>query len=191
MADISKVAGIVVGSLSKVEGKSISLLSKVEGQTLLLGNYSVGGIIKLSASTIPTDYLECNGAAVSRTTYASLFSAIGTAWGYGDNSTTFNLPDMRGEFPRGYDHGVGLDPDRASRTASATGGATGDNVGTQQGYGLKSHTHTLQYDSGTGSVSNVGSTAGGTSGGGSINTDNQGGNETRSINAYAVYAIKY
>lgn len=72
------------------------------------------GEVKMWAtSTAPTGYLECDGTAVSRTTYAALFAVIGTVWGTGDGSTTFNLPDMRGEFPRGWDHGRGVDTGRA------------------------------------------------------------------------------
>lgn len=59
------------------------------------------GPLPYAGSSIPTGWLECNGAAVSRTTYAALFSAISTTWGTGDGSTTFNLPDMRGKTPIG------------------------------------------------------------------------------------------
>ena len=54
-----------------------------------------------AGDTPPGGWLLCNGAAVSRTTYANLFTAIGTKWGVGDNSTTFNLPDMREASPYG------------------------------------------------------------------------------------------
>ncbi|WP_344824205.1 tail fiber protein, partial [Rurimicrobium arvi] len=74
---------------------------------------TVGSISAFAFSAIPSDYLECNGAAVSRTTFATLFAKIGTTYGAGDGSTTFNLPDLRGEFIRGWDHGRGFD---ASRT---------------------------------------------------------------------------
>jgi microcystin-dependent protein len=50
---------------------------------------------------VPTGWLLCNGAAVSRVTYAALFAQIGTAWGAGDGTTTFNIPEMRGRVPRG------------------------------------------------------------------------------------------
>lgn len=72
-----------------------------------------GFISAAGMSTVPTGWLECNGAAVSRTTYANLFSAIGVGWGAGDGSTTFNVPELRGEFPRGWDHGRGVDAGRA------------------------------------------------------------------------------
>jgi microcystin-dependent protein len=57
--------------------------------------------------TAPSGWLLCNGAAVSRTTYASLFAVIGTTFGTGDDSTTFNVPDFRGRVPAGVD-GVGF-----------------------------------------------------------------------------------
>lgn len=69
-------------------------------------------IIYVPRSTAPTGYLKANGAVVSRTTYASLFSVIGTTFGSGDGSTTFGLPDLRGVFPRGWDDGRGVDSGR-------------------------------------------------------------------------------
>ena len=57
--------------------------------------YIVGEFKDLAGTTVPSKWLQCNGAAVSRTTYAALFAAIGTTWGVGDGSTTFNLPDAR------------------------------------------------------------------------------------------------
>ncbi len=74
---------------------------------------NAAGLVQWYAgSTPPTGWLECNGNAVSRTTYAALFSAIGTTYGAGDGSTTFHLPDLRGEFVRGWDHGRGADSGR-------------------------------------------------------------------------------
>ena len=60
-----------------------------------------GSIIPIGMSTVPTGYLLCDGAAVSRTVYIVLFTAIGTTWGAGDSSTTFNIPDLEGAFVRG------------------------------------------------------------------------------------------
>jgi len=85
-----------------------------------------GTVSYTAANTVPAGYLECNGAAVSRTTYATLFAAIGTTYGTGDGSTTFNLPDLRGEFVRGWDHGRGVD---VSRTLGSTQAATRITVG--------------------------------------------------------------
>ena len=84
------------------------------------------------AANVPQGWLICDGSAISRTTYAKLFSMIGTNYGSGDNTTTFNVPDFRGMLLRGVDNGSGNDPDAGSRTASNPGGNTGDNVGSYQ-----------------------------------------------------------
>lgn len=76
-----------------------------------------GKMANFGMSSAPTGWLECNGTAVSRVTYAALFAAIGTTWGVGDGSTTFNLPDARGYALRGWDHGSGVD---AGRTFGST-----------------------------------------------------------------------
>lgn len=73
----------------------------------------------------------CDGSSVLRASYSGLFTAIGTAWGSVDG-THFNVPDLRGVFLRGTDGGAARDPDRAARTAIATGGNTGDAVGSVQ-----------------------------------------------------------
>lgn len=77
-----------------------------------LGLDQTGMVCYFAQSTPPAGYLKRNGAAVSRTTYARLFAKIGTTYGSGDGSTTFNLPDGRGVFDRGLDDGRGLDPGR-------------------------------------------------------------------------------
>lgn len=77
-----------------------------------LGLDQTGMVCYFAQSTPPPGYLKRNGAAVSRTTYARLFAKIGTTYGAGDGSTTFNLPDGRGVFDRGWDEGRGLDPGR-------------------------------------------------------------------------------
>lgn len=88
-----------------------------------------GVVQAFAGTTIPTNWLVCNGAAVSRTTFAALFSAIGVTYGVGDGATTFNVPDMRGVFLRGYDAGRGLDPARV--------------YGSLQADALRSHTHAV------------------------------------------------
>ena len=77
----------------------------------------IGQVVFVGMTTPPEGYLKANGAAVSRTTYDALFAAIGTTFGTGDGSTTFNLPDLRGEFPRGWDDGRGIDSGRSFGTA--------------------------------------------------------------------------
>ena len=87
-----------------------------------------GMVAHFARSTAPTGWLKANGAAVSRATYAALFAAIGTTFGSGDGSTTFNLPDLRGEFVRGWDDARGVDSGRAF------GGAQGDAIRNITGY---------------------------------------------------------
>jgi microcystin-dependent protein len=77
-----------------------------------------GEVIEYAGTSVPTGYLACNGAAVSRTTYAALFAVIGTTWGAGDGSTTFNVPDFQGRSSVGSGSGSGLTP----RTIAAGGG---------------------------------------------------------------------
>lgn len=91
----------------------------------------VGFPMAWPTEAIPSGWLELNGAAVSRATYTELFKAYGIKFGPGDGSTTFNLPDWRGEFVRGWDHGKGSDPDAATRTNRGDGTA-GDQPGTKQ-----------------------------------------------------------
>lgn len=61
-----------------------------------------GAITAFGGTLAPTGWLICDGSAVSRTTYSDLFAAVGTSFGSGDGSTTFNIPDMRGRVPTGY-----------------------------------------------------------------------------------------
>lgn len=79
----------------------------------LAGMIPSGAVMYFAGQTAPTGWLKANGAAVSRTAYAALFAAIGTTYGTGDGRTTFNLPDLRGEFVRGWDDGRGIDSRRA------------------------------------------------------------------------------
>lgn len=147
-----------------------------------------GAIVAYCAETPPANWLECDGSSLARTgTYADLFAVIGTAYGAADGDH-FNIPDLRGKFARGWDNGAGNDPDAASRTAQATGGETGDKVGSIQGDEVESHNHTTSAGAteaagGSGSVLRSGS--------GTINTDNHGGNENRPINVNVMYIIKY
>lgn len=96
------------------------------------GEIMAGQIVFCAGNSIPNGYLECNGATVSRTTYATLFAAIGSTYGAGDGATTFNLPDLRGEFIRGADRGRGVDSGRA--------------VGSNQDHQFQDHFHTIRAD---------------------------------------------
>ena len=84
-----------------------------------IGGVPVGAVFHFAASTAPTGFLKANGAAVSRTTYAALFAITGTTYGAGDGTTTFNLPDLRGEFIRGWADDRAVDTGRAFGSAQA------------------------------------------------------------------------
>lgn len=113
------------------------------------GQLPPGSVILFGGSTIPAGWLECDGSAVSRTTYADLFSVIGTTWGSGNGSSTFNVPDLRGRAPIGAGQGSGL----TSRTLGGTGGAETHTLTTNE---MPAHTHSA----GT-VVTNTTSTGGG------------------------------
>ena len=83
------------------------------------GGVAAGAVLYVASSTAPTGWLKANGAAISRTTYATLFTQIGTTFGVGDGSTTFNLPDLRGEFIRSFSDGRAVDSGRSFGSAQA------------------------------------------------------------------------
>jgi microcystin-dependent protein len=148
----------------------------------------VGTVLTWPTGTVPSGYLECNGSAISRTTYATLFGVISDDYGVGDGETTFNLPDYRGEFLRGWDHAAANDPDAATRTDRGDG-TIGDYVGTKQAEGLKAHSHViLSNGDGSGTYRYTGNTK---YNGDDVSTASTGGNETRPRNVNVMYCIKY
>lgn len=135
-----------------------------------------GTVIWTARNTAPTGYLKADGSAISRTTYSALFSAIGTTFGAGNGSTTFNLPDLRGEFVRSWDDGRGIDSGRA--------------FGSAQADDFKSHNHT---------VTDLYNGDGGGQGAGGANTNtvsttqttsSSGGTETRPRNIALLACVK-
>lgn len=169
-------------NLSDVPDKAVArtnlgVYSKAESDQLA----PASAVQFFARSTAPSGWLKANGAAVSRVAYAVLFAAIGTTYGVGDGFNTFNLPDMRGEFARGWDDGRGVDAGRA--------------MGSGQADAFKSHTHATNWqmaDEG-GIVNNrIGS------GGPSLEsayfqlpTEAAGGSETRPRNVALLACIKY
>jgi len=105
------------------------------------------------SSNVPTGWLVCDGSAVNRVTYNKLFANIGTTWGAGDGSTTFNLPDLRDRYPVGQGaNNVGV------TGGSATSSSSGDHAHTQADIGASgSHTHSIPQ--GSDQTSSVGGTA--------------------------------
>lgn len=150
----------------------------------LIGDSSSGsspGDLKMIAHTaVPSGWLECDGSEISRTMYANLYAVIGTSYGAGDGSTTFNLPESRGEFIRGFDNGRGIDSDRE--------------FGSYQADQIKAHTHSYS-DSGT-KQKDAGYDDYGGGGNylfinGSKTTGSTGGSETRPRNITVMLIIKY
>jgi len=179
--------------------KNADLLGGKPAEAYMLTENLVGTIKAYGGTTPPAGYLECNGQAVSRTTYAALLSVIGTTWGPGDGSTTFNVPDLRGEFLRGWDHGRGIDSGRTLgssqldqmqritgsltqnllRNPPTTSGAISSSHDDYRAFssgGLNMHRHTLSFDSANSPSARTSLTTSG---------------ETRSRNKAVMYIIKY
>jgi microcystin-dependent protein len=104
----------------------------------------VGLIAPFGMSSVPTGWLACDGSAVSRTTYADLFTAIGTTWGAGDGSSTFALPDLEGAFLRGTGgHGT-----HQMATEGGSDHFTGPSVGSFEDDQFQGHFHRYNYHRG-------------------------------------------
>ena len=86
---------------------------------------NTGLIIPWSSTSIPSGFLECDGSAVSRSTYSALFAVIGTTYGSGDGSTTFNLPDLEDKCVKGKSTNTNLGTSTSSNTATCTGNLGG------------------------------------------------------------------
>lgn len=150
-----------------------------------------GAIIMWGGVAAPSGWLLCDGTSYLNTAQAGIFAAIGTAYGSVD-ATHFNVPDMRGVFPRGVDAGAGRDPDTNSRTTSNPGGNTGDNVGSAQSFATQSHTHAASNYANTVSGNGIASSTPGTIVG-TVTTGVNSGNtssETRPSNVYVNFIIK-
>lgn len=144
IASVIEYAGITLDQATTYEGGNdvTQLRQAIQALIAASGGVPVGSIQAYAGSTIPSGWLECNGAQLLISGSAELYAAIGTTWGGATSDDLFNIPDLRGRFLRGHDGGAGVDPDRLTRTASAAGGNTGDAVGTIQDDELQSHTHT-------------------------------------------------
>ncbi|WP_052676567.1 tail fiber protein [Pseudomonas sp. 2(2015)] len=107
--------------------------------TRLDNNTPPGTIVYFASNTPPPGYLKANGAVISRTTYAALFAAIRVFGGAGDGHSTFNVPDLRGEFIRGFDDGRGVDPGRLIASIQASQNANHVHGGTVSAAGGHAH----------------------------------------------------
>jgi len=174
-----------------------------------------GTIVAFGGEVAPAGWAACDGTQLDGTDpkFAALYAVIGTSYGGTSSSMQFNLPDLRGQFLRGWDHGAGADPDAAGRTPVKTGAQSGDHVGTAEAGAFASHSHGVTdpghahtYDHGW---NNDGGIVGGHVQGGSatsytvwqgtfgtagattgISIQNAGGSETRPSNVTVSYIIK-
>jgi microcystin-dependent protein len=138
-----------------------------------------GMVMWYTLNTPPGGWLECDGSAVSRTTYSKLFGVIGTNYGSGNGSTTFNLPELRAQFIRGWDNGRGVD--------------SGRSFGSTQGHAIQQHNHVTSlwlhfYGGGSSSGSFRHSNVG--DGSSNVTSSNTGGAETRPRNTALLPCIK-
>jgi len=173
----------------------------------------VGMIAPFGMSSVPTGWLACDGSAVSRTTYADLFTAIGTTWGAGDGSSTFALPDLEGAFLRGTgSHGTSNMADGNDFAGPSVGAFENDqfqghlfgdvsssytssstNAPLKMKDGIRNKTPSVVADNNHGPVD----TQAGSYGDALIPIDDQTngtprtGDETRPFNAGVKYCIKY
>jgi microcystin-dependent protein len=111
-----------------------------------------GTVSQTARATAPTGYLLCDGSAISRTTYSSLFDAIGTAYGVGDNSTTFNIPNLKGRVPVGRDS--------AQTEFDTLGETSGAKTVSLSANNIPSHNHTGTTNAETQEHTHSGSTGG-------------------------------
>jgi microcystin-dependent protein len=152
---------------------------------------NISGTVQYFArQTAPEGWLKADGSAISRNQYANLFAAVGTMFGSGDGSATFNLPDLRGEFIRGLDDVRGVDSGRI--------------LGSRQDGSIQSHDHTLLNANGNtntgvpengnvynGDISKVTYFTKGTNTCGWVLTSAAGSSETRPRNVALLACIKY
>ena len=165
-----------------------------------------GSVHMMATTTAPSGYLKCDGSAVSRSTYAALFTIIGTTWGAGDGSSTFTLPDLRGEFVRGWDDGRGVDSGRNfassqtdnnkqhNHTASATSSVTDPghfhSVGSNNSDSGEGNTFNDRSDQPNTRTLTTDSASTGITVSTSVSVANDGGSEARPRNITMMYVIK-
>lgn len=137
-----------------------------------------GAVTAYAGNGTPAGWFVCDGSAISRTGFPKLFTAIGTTWGVGDGSTTFNIPDLRGEFIRGFDAGRGIDTGRAYASLQADS--------------FEDHTHTVPVlNSGTAAAGDYIASAATTNDTVTSSVASTGaGTETRPRNVAMYYVIK-
>lgn len=127
------------------------------------GGMPVGTVFWVASDTPPEGSIKANGAAVSRTAYADLFEKIGTTFGAGDGTTTFNVPDLRGEFVRGWDDGRGIDSGRVFGSAQSDQNKAHSHTGSADSNGNHRHVEGIWHTAFGGVMRNGVGASGGTS----------------------------
>jgi microcystin-dependent protein len=167
-AEINILDGATLSTteLNYVDGVSSAIQTQINtANTAITNNTPVGVVNMWVTGTAPTGWLLCQGQAVSRSTYGSLFTVLSTTYGAGDGSTTFNLPDLRGRVPMGAGTGRNV-ADNANLTARTLGAKVSDDesvtlTAAQSGVPAHSHSITDKAHAHTQSGREVASTAGG------------------------------
>lgn len=196
----SYTSGVSGGAETRPLNLYVNYLVNAEG-----GLPPIGGIVPYAGSISPANeaqliaagYIPCDGRglALSNAAYTALQQIIGTA--YGGDGVNFYVPDCRGVFLRGVDNGAGNDPDAGTRAAPrpdlATAGNAGDAVGSLQPCNIAQHAHTYLMHTGDhncnyGSLVGPGVYTGATS---SETSGTAGAVESRPVNVYANYLIRY
>ena len=137
---------------------------------------NTGLIVPWGNNSTPSGFLDCDGTAVNRTTYANLFAIIGTTYGIGDGSTTFNVPDLTDRVVVGKSPGKALASTGGANTVATSGNITGG-VGntTLDTNTIASHTHSMYLSNAGGTQPKDGPEAGGANTGGARSSANTGG----------------
>jgi len=188
-----QIAAEIAARTNGDQTESSTRASAVEGlqaqiDALKSGCTPTGAVEYFAMTVAPQGWLKADGSAVSRSQYDKLFAAVGTLFGAGDGSTTFNLPDLRGEFIRGFDDARGIDSGRM--------------MGSVQADENKTHSHKIEsnyndYYAGTGNggpfrlTGNDGTTTTDGHADFFVNTESAGGIETRPRNVALLACIKY
>jgi len=175
---VGKLPGSITGDADTVDGFHAAAFATAAQGTNADKAAPTGTVITFAGATCPSGWLAANGAAVSRASQSVLFAVIGVTYGTGDGTTTYNLPDLRGEFVRGLDSGRGVDSDRV--------------LGSWQNHTFQQHTHggvpLKENDASDGSAASTVSFTGTTATTGAVTGSY--GTETRPRNVALLYCIK-
>lgn len=186
--DTAPTSGDYFLSVDTASGQNKRVLFSDLADLLAATIFPVGAIVAFGGAAAPAGFLLCFGQAISRSDYSDLFDAIGTVYGVGDGTTTFNVPDIRGRAIAGQDDMGGTSANRLTNPGATIGGIDGDVLGGTGGAEthvltiaqLPAHTHALEaiaiQDTGSGTLvsgNGTGSNATGSTGSGAVHNNVQ------------------